>query len=620
VKGKNISLRQVLKSETLYEVPIYQRPYQWNAERWQALVSDFYQATLLGEGDPAHWLGILLVSQVESVAVPGEKITQHFVIVDGQQRLVTCMIWLSALRDHNVVDDSNPNLNFSGLATFKVQESDQRPFNLVVDGLTTAHELNDFIDHQIVQAYIYFRFILWGGMTLVAEEQPNSYPSNFIFGDGESSNEDLWKKFIERQGYSNVSVNSMDITKLLTATLDQMRIFSLTHEPSKDEEQAVIFDTLNGMRQELEPLDHIRNSIFVRMPTLGHEVFEKSWLGAETELTKTKKRGVAPGKAFIYDYLISQGQKKKQGSINATRGAVHFARMTRNMSEARLQELLEESVIPGMRLWPVVISKASNVKVKNRDITFSDKVLQHIESIQNLSSGPPNPVILHFLQKYVKDSDEQYLLEALALVESCLARYFLANQPLPLLRSKIMNLMGDLACSYDLELFRNLLKKELWFSDIDVRLGASSVDFGLNYKPAQLGAIFRGVERYLSGDGSLWFKMGKASNLYSIEHIFPQKPALWTSDLKAWRVPPEEMENRMHKLGNLTVVTSKHNKAVGNKRFEEKRKYPTIPGNMAPLSINSDWLDSKKTKWTPKLIDERTRILVDAALRKWPDF
>ena len=184
-----------------------------------------------------------------------------------------------------------------------------------------------------------------------------------------------------------------------------------------------------------------------------------------------------------------------------------------------------------------------------------------------------------------------------------------------------MTLMGDFAGSYDLKLFRRLIQKELWATDLEVRVGAKVVDYGSNYKPAQLGAIFRGIERQLSGAGSLWFKMGKAAKLYSIEHIYPQKPALWVPDLKSWRVNPEDMEVRMHKLGNLTAVTSKHNKAVGNKRFEDKQKYPTTPGKQVPpLSLNSDWLSPSLKRWTPKIIDARTEFLIEQALKFWPDF
>lgn len=621
MQGKNISVGQLLGSNSCYQIPVYQRPYQWNSERWQAFASDVFAASQLDAMSPDHWMGILLISKKPDADIPGENSVKNYEVIDGQQRLVTILVWVMAMLDH--MNDAGEPSNFStgDFAEVEVQEVDHLVFRALRSGTWKLPAFGKSQDHQIFQAYLYFRYILWLGNEALAEEQSLRYPMNFpAFENPNIEREQFWHDFHQRNSDASETRTKANVKKLYDTTLNRLKIFSLIHDADIDEEQAIIFDTLNGMRQELEPLDHIRNSIFVRMPNKGHNVFIDHWVPAERSIDSVKKRGLKPGKAFIYDFLIQQGQKKTQGSINASRGSVHFARMTKNFSETKLEKLIEQSVVPAMHCWPVAIGKSNSAKIGNAQFDFSSEIMQRIETIQSLSSGPANPLVLHFLLKYVRDSDETYLGSALQLTESLLARYFLASQPLPLLRSKIMNLMGELQLGYDLDEFKDLLRSEMWPSDQLVTSSFLTNEFGQSgYKPGQLGAIFRGIERQMSGEGSMFFKMGNKASQYSIEHIYPQKPALWSPDLKKWKVDPSLMEDKMHLMGNLTVVTTKHNKAVGNKTFSEKRNYATTIGNAAPMSINLDWLNVDLDKWTPKHVDARNKLLLDAALKYWAD-
>ena len=90
--AKEIKLRVLLSnSQEAYKVPVYQRPYSWNKDQWEDLLEDI---TSLNK-EQIHFLGSIVV-----VPEGQHKLgVNYFQLVDGQQRLATVLIWLSAIRD-----------------------------------------------------------------------------------------------------------------------------------------------------------------------------------------------------------------------------------------------------------------------------------------------------------------------------------------------------------------------------------------------------------------------------------------------------------------------------------------------------------------------------------------
>ncbi|MCM8786608.1 MAG: DUF262 domain-containing protein, partial [Candidatus Omnitrophica bacterium] len=92
IEAKEVKLQALLSNtQEAYKVPLYQRPYAWTKNQWEDLFED-----VIGlKGDNIHFLGSIVV-------VPeGEHRlgVNYFQVVDGQQRLATLLIWLSAIRD-----------------------------------------------------------------------------------------------------------------------------------------------------------------------------------------------------------------------------------------------------------------------------------------------------------------------------------------------------------------------------------------------------------------------------------------------------------------------------------------------------------------------------------------
>ena len=92
IDANEISLQKFLFQPTeIFKLPLYQRPYAWTKDQWADLLEDILSLT---END-IHFFGAIVV-------VPTQEATQglkSFYVIDGQQRLATILIWLSAIRD-----------------------------------------------------------------------------------------------------------------------------------------------------------------------------------------------------------------------------------------------------------------------------------------------------------------------------------------------------------------------------------------------------------------------------------------------------------------------------------------------------------------------------------------
>jgi uncharacterized protein with ParB-like and HNH nuclease domain len=617
MQSLNQSVKHVLGAGSAYSIPPYQRQYQWSEELWQSLIHDVLTIGTAPDSEPPHWLGILLLTSDDTVRFPDDDSLSNYSVIDGQQRLVTLVIWLSALYHHAMDTNQKINFDLGKIAKVTAQKVDQIPLKIVQENLWLDKSYEKFAMSKVVQAYHYFRFILWLGEDALLEVQPIKVPKFEIPSDGISV-EETWFKYLDSKKAEGLKRSKhVEVQELIEATRNRLMVFTLIHEPRIDEPQAVIFDTLNGNRTPLEPLDHVRNSIFVRLePEVATSLFDNYWEPAENILRDLRLARQNPGVNFLYDYVISKGEKKRQGTINKTRGAIHFTKMTKNLKGLELADFLKEDVVVAMSTWPVIVRQRDSVVMHGIDTALDSTVLESISTIRELSAGPANPLVLHYVTERVKGKiSDKDLLSRLALVESYLVRLILSNEPLSPLRSKMMEICSYLETRTDEITLREALKKHGWIDDKILEKDFEKRAMYEEAGPTALGAIFRGIEMQMSGSGANKFKVAK--DQYTIEHIYPRKSGKWENDLSNWRTDVKKMDNFLDTFGNLTVVTQEHNSKVGNKPLTDKQKFPTIIGSSAPLRLHDDWVTAKQ--WTEKEIQTRSNNLLHFALKRWPD-
>lgn len=618
MQGNPRSIANILNASSAYRIPPYQRAYQWEAERWQGLAHDVQQLTMKPKGEPPHWLGILLLSDDTGTKHPGDDSIQSYTVIDGQQRLTTTILWLAALA-HHAKDNGKPiKLDVSKFAALDVQEIDRLPFKVALEGKWRLAKNASLLGRRPLQAYAYFRYLLHLGIDALAEEEPAKF-RQLKPEKAEGGFEAQWDQFLAtKRGLAVPRGEAVDCELLAQTTRTEMSLFSLIHDPKTDESQATIFDTLNGMRTPLEPLDHVRNSLFVRLPEADAKyLYEKEWKDTEDAIRNVRMKRMASEKVFLYDYLIAHGEKGRQKALNANRGAAHFSVMTRGMDKDALLELLREDLLPSMASWPVVVRQSDTYRHAGVKLDIPTEATQLLTSLYDLSANPANPIALHFVSQFALgnvDADE--LAQALLYTEAYIVRQMLAGNSLSPLRARIMDLMGKFDRSIDPADLLTELQASVWPSDEEITDIAYEKPAYTDLGARPMTAVLRGIEAEQSGAGAMFFVHGTKSNEYTIEHLFPQKHSKWDADIATWGADPLAMGHRLHALGNLAVVTGAHNSAVGNSTFGDKRAYPTKPGKkVAPLAINAGWL--AESQWTESEIDKRTGDLISSALTRW---
>jgi hypothetical protein len=103
---------------------------------------------------------------------------------------------------------------------------------------------------------------------------------------------------------------------------------------------------------------------------------------------------------------------------------------------------------------------------------------------------------------------------------------------------------------------------------------------------------------------------------YPIEHLLPQKwRQHWPVDDVAAAV---ERDSRVHRLGNLTLITTSLNSSVSNGAWLGQ------DGKRAALHAHDVMLMDRRVRdvsedgWSEELIDRRTHEMIDAIIATWP--
>ncbi len=122
--------------------------------------------------------------------------------------------------------------------------------------------------------------------------------------------------------------------------------------------------------------------------------------------------------------------------------------------------------------------------------------------------------------------------------------------------------------------------------------------------------VLESINRWLSRDAGAYDVLDGAP---TVEHIMPQShAAAWQTMLAdEWA---EVYQQRLHTLGNLTLVTQPWNSSLSDKPWIEKRSQLATSG----LRLNRDYFTQEIAAWDADAISARADWIVDSILAIWP--
>ncbi|MFI0819827.1 DUF262 domain-containing protein [Streptomyces sp. NPDC021098] len=574
MEARETTFEKLIQGDNQFQIPLYQRTYSWKRDDHERLWTDLVeQAAALAEpsggadgrdgDDPVrHFLG----SVVLAPRPPLPDTVQRWVVIDGQQRLTTLMLLACALRDHvRAFDSSKADLihrrylineeDYTGLDAYRLlpTQADRPSFLACVDGLPSAGG-----EDSVGRAYSYFRASL-------TELDPR----------GE------WD-----------AVRHID-----QALRRRLSLVTITAGPRDNVYR--IFESLNNTGVPLTQADLLRNYLFMQLPRLGEQVYEKLWLPMQTELGPDRLVTLAWLDLVLHGHTrakvseVYQGQQRRLAAIAASGG----------------EEGLREDIARLRQLGSVLLRLVEPRREPHPEVR------EALIRLEQWGGEVHYPLALHILDHLDRGSaTAEQAVQALYYLESFLVRRMIAY-----VRTNNLNRVLSAAPS-ELERDRPLPEavhrylsgpRRYWPSDAQLREAVRTQPFYWHGKHPQRAYVLRRFEESYAGPEPLDFSRAWAT----VEHIMPQTPTdEWLSvlaeDADDGSKPEELHETLVHTLGNLTLTGE--NTRLSNHPYERKQQIL----NESALRMNREIAATER--WGKAEILARAERLADRAVQLWP--
>lgn len=578
-----------------YTIPKYQREYTWSYREWEALYDD------ISENNDEYFIGSI-------ICIPlGDTINPYLEVIDGQQRLTTISIFLTAiytrLKDH--VDylseddgDVLPSLRKSLKSKNspnemklvpQVQNFNKDDYDYLLNevGLrkATAPKHAYYSMRKIARCYTYFLKRLDKEM----EDMDGDGAVNFLLGK---------------------------YNKVKQAMLVKIEV-------STHSDAYVLFESLNNRGTPLTAIDLMKNLIMARAESNNLTIDDcfNRWqmlLGNLSDDYGIQERFFRHYyNAFKHrlnkPFQSDNDRKKDPLGVVATRS--NLLNIFENLINKDLPSFLDDILLCGQIYSWLILQDSTETTYR--------KALEDLDHIQ----GAPSYLLLMYLMRNKK---------GLAISEShinllirLLAKYFVRRNITDYPNTRdLTRIFMDIISKIEES---NSVGNDVMTLIVDMLSTPTNCASDEQFRRSLEGDVYKdnvGATRYILCKlaesamtqetwTDLWRRTDKKVFVWTIEHIFPEGeniPQCWVDMIANGdkNLAQKYLEEYTHKIGNLTITG--YNSTLGNKSFEEKRDRKSKDGKRFigyknGLEINREI--ATKDKWTIEDIKARTTDLVN---------
>lgn len=552
--GKPLVQELLDGAQTRYQIPLYQRTYDWDERHFAQLWSDLLDLAIARRTAPEaeHFLGTLVLDVGQQT--PNDY---TFLVVDGQQRLTTLTMLLAALRDvyREQGNDISEEIHEDRLIHRRKNslperlrlwptQADRKDFVEIIEG-----EINRISESNLVAAYMYFLRML--------------------------------RKAPTERG--------VKIDEVRSAALDGLRFVSITAEPHDN--VYAIFESLNNTGLKLTQGDLLRNYFFSRLGGLADHVYESFWYPMQERLSRDDLAHL-----FWLHLTWSDTEVKKDDT---------FKKQTARLQERTPEQLREE--VKGFNQLSILLEV---MRLPNKE--GDPQVRRGLRRLADFGIESIDPLVLGLLrQRQGGEITNWQTAEALGVIESFLVRRLIVRAPHNALSRILMRAYSSIDWLNPADSLRDYFSRDNkdFASDEAIREAVTSVNFYRSGTRRQQKTLLAWIEDELVGNEPAGLTRT------SIEHVLPQKlTEAWrdelAQDLGEFSSPEAVHETYVHTLANLTL--SGYNSKLSNHPFSDKRKLLVEKSN---IELNK-WIASK-SEWRRTEIEERGTFLSELIARTW---
>lgn len=573
MKTESHSINDVLaKNATSFFIPPFQRAYAWGRSEIERYFSDVTRIIKSEQNAEQHdklehFFGTIVIKEERA------GFANRAVVVDGQQRLTTTLIFLIALRDSEADDKKKEFIKKTYL-------------------INDASSFQDKIKlKQVTKDWDSYRALVMGrspkpGIIKNAYEQ-------FI-------------RLIKKEKRLNPAVTFAHY--LLAIQRMNVAVIFLDERPFKGEDPQIIFETLNSLGKPLTLSDLIRNFILLNMKSdIQSDIYENTWHPRiENVLNENTSK-------FFRDYLqYKMSSSFKVVSNNNTKELYRqFKEFVKTQFKNHNDFINDITRFVNPYKW--IISE--NIYDTISPNTTNDKRIKELlrNIFHDIKTEAFKPFVLGLLEYHqypidgIRMSDD-VLIKSLSLI----IIYLIRRRVLGLTQGENKNIVtlskniegiarGNKSLLLDMLTY--LIYKLRLPNDDEVKNHLNMINFydGLKkYSKFILGKIEEHNTKV-----AVDFRNSKIT----IEHIMPQTlNDSWKKDLGDNF--KEIHKKYLHNIGNL--ILTEFNSEIGNKPFEEKKK------KLSSSSLNYRLGITSKHIWNEKSIIEHQENMVDYFLETFP--
>lgn len=564
--AEDLYLQDLYTGKDQFIVPVFQRRYSWRKKHWEQLWADV--VTLLDSplGEDEHFIGAFV--SMSSGNRPGAR--PKYLVIDGQQRLITITLLLSAIRDRvDSLDeetlDSLPPEESNNLKNLSDKIQDEN----LVDPYEEGNEKYRIISRTEDREALF---------DILDQKRP---PDDTAITDAYTYFCESLDDLVDRR-------DPFVLHDLRQTIIEQLPLAMITAE--EDENPYTIFETLNERGLDLQESDLIRNYVFMQLDLEEQDEFnEENWLPFERKFTEPEEYPSLSLTRFYRNYLMRDGEYVKQNSV---------------------YDAFKDRVEKGPRELIGELNYYSDIylKIRRPQTAAEEWLRKSLSRRKKLDIGTADPLYLNLIDRWKSgelDRDElQRIFEGL---ESFAIRRSICDYSTrgyyQIFPSATKSIDGDQVAK---SLFDYLANRG-WPDDDEFRDAFVTFDLYSREKD-KCRLIFETLQR------DYGHKEPVELEELQLEHVMPQSIGE-DEHGRAWREMLgddwEELHSRWkHTPGNLTLTG--YNPELSNNRFSDKQELFAD----SKLDLNEYFVEVDQ--WTVLEIRDRGEALARRVAELWP--
>ena len=562
------------RRNTFFTIPDFQRQYSWRRDNCATFMEDFEEAL---DNNKSLYLGTIFFQQSPD--------RDKSIIIDGQQRITTILLMLTAI--FHLVSEDPQRTNYKPNLAKRIKQD----FLINED----ATEINRVKLKSVTHDEKIFKQI-FNNEVVPGNEKSNLFKAYFYFYE-------TFKKIAEA---------GVDLYRYIEG-LRQLKIISIGLD--YDDNLQKIFEGINSTGVALEEGDKIRNfALMLPSETVRNVVNEQYWSQIEEQLVDARENINYIADFFRKFLIANMGQDIKEREIYS-KFKVFFKERVNDSSDVAGIKAFYDLVIADLERYLLL-------KIDKKMSHQYQAFYRPIFRISYLNIEVVYPFLMCVLKDYeAKKLSEQQVKRILAITESYLARRTIIqmnttglNKLYHVIYKDIATISRDNGGADYVEVYAHILR------DKPGRLRFPTKQY-LKERFTDTGALNnRSYHFILSSPDD--FNQPKESLLLerihaglvncSIEHVMPKTlTAEWRQELGADYAAIHE--KYLDSLANITLTG--YNSEYSNKSFQVKKNHQHGFKN-SPFKINH-WI-GQQDSWNEDTLKARIDWWLTQIERIWP--